>query len=97
MNYRFIIIEEIKRFREANPTYSFGEMLISALTCLENKPTFTRNTLLQMTDEQFYSALSRAVITEKEEQLTEEDIKRIEEEEIKRLEEEEKQKREKER
>lgn len=81
MNYRFIIIEEIKRFREANPAHSFGEMLLSAWACLESKPSFTRNALLQMTDEQFYSALSRAVINEKEEQLTEEDIKRIEEEE----------------
>ena len=68
MNYHFLIDEEVKRFRKIHPKYTYGQIIYAALSCIEKKgEPLQKRDLLRLTDKEIFSALSRAIIAEKEE------------------------------
>ncbi len=69
MNQHFLIDEEIKVFRQNHPEYSYGQMLYAAIRCIEKKTgsSFHKKDLVSLTDKDIYSAISLAVVIEREE------------------------------
>jgi hypothetical protein len=67
VNYHFLIDEEVKRFRKIHPKYTYGQIIYAALLCMGKKEEpFQKKDLLRITDKEIFSALSRAIIAEKE-------------------------------
>lgn len=75
MNHRPLIEDKITEFSKDFPEYTFGEIMFSILTQACKNKTFTKSVLLEMTDDHFYTAVSRSYAVESgERELTEEEM-----------------------
>lgn len=63
VNYRPLIFEKVKEVFENCPKYSFGEVMHSVATQLSKRGTQieTKGDLLNVSDEELYKALCKAV------------------------------------
>jgi hypothetical protein len=68
MNYNPLIRDKVKEFKQSLPEYTFGEMLFSAISIIEKKndTKIKKSDLLSITDEDFYTALDKAIKKELE-------------------------------
>jgi hypothetical protein len=68
MNYNPLIRDKVKEFKQSLPEYTFGEMLFSAISIIEktNDTKIKKSDLLSITDEDFYTALDKAIKKELE-------------------------------
>ena len=65
MNYRPLVEEKIREFKEAIPSYTFAQTILAALKQLKNFESFKKSDLLDMSDEDFYTILEAAVRKER--------------------------------
>lgn len=65
MNYGPLLYKKLEEFHKELPDYSFGDILTSALRLIDNREVKDKFSLMEITDEEFYSALSRAQLREK--------------------------------
>jgi len=68
MNYNPLIRDKVKEFKSQLNAYTFGEMLFSAISIIEKTKDFkfSKKDLLNLTDEEFYTALDKAIKKEVE-------------------------------
>jgi hypothetical protein len=68
MNYNPLIRDKIKEFKQQLPEYSFGEMVFSAISIMEKSKggQIKKSDLLEINDEQFYTAFDKAIKKELE-------------------------------
>lgn len=75
MNHRPLIEDKIIEFSKGFPEYTFGEILFSILTQACKNKTFTKTVLLELTDDHFYTAVSKSYSIESgERELTEDEM-----------------------
>lgn len=67
LNYKPLIKEKIAEFFEQNPNYSFGELMYSVASSLPNKDVKTKADFLNVTDEDFYTGIDKAIKKEENE------------------------------
>ena len=66
MNYRPLINEKLEEFEKELPDYTFCETIVSILTVLFKGQPLSKGVILEITDEQVYTAASKALNIEKE-------------------------------
>lgn len=68
MNYNPLIRDKVKEFKQQLPKYSFGEMVFSAISIMEKSKgeQIKKSDLLEITDEEFYTAFDKAIKKELE-------------------------------
>jgi hypothetical protein len=66
VNYGFLISRKLTEFQEEFPEYTFSGILFATVSRLKLEKGFEKKTLLDITDEQFYTALCKAYVFEKE-------------------------------
>lgn len=75
MNHRPLLEDKIVEFSKSFPEYKFGEVMFSILTQVCKGKGFSKEILLSLSDQQFYTAISRAFTIESgERDLTEQEI-----------------------
>lgn len=78
MNPRLLIEDKIIEFSKTFPEYTFGQIMFGVLTQACKSQEFSKKTLLEMTDEVFYTAVSRSFVIESgERELTEEEVQKF--------------------
>jgi hypothetical protein len=60
MNYRVVIDEKFQEFRSRIPEYTFAQTVLAALKQLDNFKDFQKSDLLDISDEDFYTAVENA-------------------------------------
>lgn len=74
MNHRPLIEDKMVEFSTSFPEYTFGEIMFSILTQACKNKIFSKEVLLELTDEHFYTAVSKSFVIESgERELTEEE------------------------
>lgn len=66
MNYKPLITLKIKEFSEKIPSYSISEIFYSALNVKFKSCEFKKSDILEISDTEFYSLLSKAMEKELE-------------------------------
>lgn len=66
MNYRPLLNLKLQDFEKKYPNYSFGETVHAMFSCMK-LDHFSKGTLIQVSDEDLYRALSHAYNNEDEE------------------------------
>lgn len=68
INYKPLFIDKVMEFSESFPDYSLGEMLHSIVTQLQKNgvDVSSKGALLNLTDQQLYSAIDNAIKEENE-------------------------------
>lgn len=68
MNYKPLFIDKLSEYTDRLPDYTIGEVLFSIFTQLNKAgvDTSTRQAILNITDQQIYSAIDKAIKEESE-------------------------------
>ncbi len=68
MNYKPLFIDKLSEYTDRLPNYTIGEVLFSIFTQLNKAgvDTSTRQAILNITDQQIYSAIDKAIKEESE-------------------------------
>lgn len=67
MNYFPLVKLKLEEFMDEVPGYTMGQILYSALILKYKNKEFTKVDLRELSDEEFYSLLSKALVHEQEE------------------------------
>lgn len=68
MNYKPLIARKISEFQEVYPEYSYSQMIFSVISWLKKEKKFEKEDLLEVKDEDFYTAICKAMRKEEGEQ-----------------------------
>ncbi len=60
MNYRNIAISELNETTKKFPSYSIGQIILSILKRREDKDVSVQEWLMEVTDEDFFTAIEKA-------------------------------------
>ena len=65
MLYRSLLNEKLEEFRTEVPEYTFAQTVFAALKRIKDFENFKKSDLLEISDEDFYSLLNKALKEEK--------------------------------
>lgn len=74
---RDFIVRELKQLMNANPEYTFCEVIYSVLRLLPQEEKPALRGLMSVTNESFYKSVKSAIKEEEEIKFTEEDLKAL--------------------
>ena len=67
MNYRPLVLNKFKEFSKDFTEYTFGQLVHSILTKMEDKPSNSKmGWLLELKDDEVYTAIEKSIEFEKE-------------------------------
>ena len=71
MNYKPLIVDKLREYQKEFPEYSFCQILYSAVNVLRKQDEFKKTDLLNISDQDFYTALSKSFSIESDTPNTE--------------------------